>query len=333
MTSASKAQSPLDAHGHLISDLWSDQPDAHERIDARTEAGFVSAADALLLHKFVDDGYVTMHIDLDEAATAALDDQISHLWRERPADQPISPPGPGGPRSFADYDGPVRPVGYRLPDLHGFSPYAMDLYLHEGIFRLVELIFDQPAIAFQSLYFEYGSAQALHRDPWYVITKPVAHLVAAWIALEDVTPDSGPLEYIPGSHRLPWFQFEENTVELTPRATPEKRAEYRQWNQGLLRERGLLPPRRFICRRGDVLIWHGGILHGGANVTSPDKTRKSFVVHYSTEANYAERTAFMQVRDGEGLRSVRRSTTTIIETYGARGLDSPMKQSRAESLE
>jgi hypothetical protein len=304
-----------------------DQPDAHARIDTRVEAGVVSADDATLLHKFVDHGYLAMHIDLDETATGAFDDQIGHLWRERPADQPISLPGRSGPQSFAIYEGPERPIGYRLPDVHGFSPNAMALYLHAGIFRMVELIFDQPAIAFQSLYFEYGSAQALHRDPWYVITKPVPHLVAAWIALEDITPDSGPLIYMPGSHRLPWFQFEEDSVELTPKATAAQREEYRHWNQEMLRERlGRVYPERFTCRRGDVFIWHGGLQHGGAEITNPDKTRKSFVVHYSTAATYRQRTASMAVRDGDGSRPVKRTTAAIVDAPGARGLDAPMKQ-------
>ena len=76
------------------------------------------------------------------------------------------------------------------------------------MFRMVELIYDQPAISFQSLYFEYGSQQALHRDPMFVVTDPPSHLLASWVALEDIAPDSGPLAYVPKSHRLPWFEFE-----------------------------------------------------------------------------------------------------------------------------
>src|SRR6266516_4337125 len=77
-----------------------------------------------------------------------------------------------------------------------------------GTFRFVELIFGAPAIAFQSLYFEYGSQQGLHRDPMFVVTDPPSHLLASWVALEDITPDSGPLAYVPGSQHLPWYEFE-----------------------------------------------------------------------------------------------------------------------------
>jgi phytanoyl-CoA hydroxylase len=323
-TVSTPPESLLDQHGHLKSDLWLDQPDAHTRIDKRVTAGIVSGADAALLHKFVDDGYFTFHIDLDEADTDAFDDTIAEMWCERPAAQPISVPGRTVAESFAMYDGPVRPVGYRLPDLHGLSHNAMDLYLHRDIFRLIELVFEQPAIAFQSLYFEYGSTQALHRDPWYVVANPVPHLAAAWIALEDITGDSGPLIYVPGSHRVPWFQFEENTVQLTPKATQTKLDEYREFNAKVLQELG--HPRRFICKRGDVFVWHAGLQHGGAKVNNPDKTRKSFVVHYSTAATYRSRTASMEIRDGGNRRVMSRTTSTVIERPSARGLDSPMKQ-------
>lgn len=323
-TSHFDPKSLLDEHGHLRSDLWLDQPDAHDRIDARTAAGTLDAADAALLHRFVDDGYFTFHINLDAAATDAFDERIGELWQERPADLPISVPGPGGPQSFAIYEGDERPLGYRLPDLHGFSQNAMDLYLHPDIFRLIDLIFDQPAVAFQSLYFEYGSTQALHRDPMFVQTRPVAHLAAAWIALEDITADSGPLLYIPGSHRLPWFEFEENSIELKPQVSQEKRAEYKQWNWDTVHSGGKLP-RPYTCRRGDVFIWHGALQHGGDKITNPEKTRKSFVVHYSTSEHYRARTAYLQVRDDVGLRTVKNTTTALVETENARGFDSPMK--------
>jgi ectoine hydroxylase-related dioxygenase (phytanoyl-CoA dioxygenase family) len=81
----------------------------------------------------------------------------------------------------------------------------------------------------------------------------------------------------------------------------------------------------FTCKRGDVLIWHTGLMHGGMAIDDPEKTRKSFVVHYSTAADYPGRTAQMHVREGEKLKLVRQRTETICEAPGARGLDSPLK--------
>src|SRR4051812_1422530 len=166
---------------HVRSALWLDQPDAHDRIDARLGAEQCTADEAEKLHHFVDHGYLTLSLGLDKAFSDALDDEISALWRQRPADLAVSPPGPAGPTSFRDYDGPERTRGYRIPDLHGYAEKAEALYLDSKLFRFVDLIFDAPALAFQSLYFEYGSTQGAHRDPMFVSTRPPLNLCASWI--------------------------------------------------------------------------------------------------------------------------------------------------------
>src|SRR5258708_4796959 len=169
----------------LQSDLWLDQPDAHDRVDERLAGGLVSPDEAARLHVFVDSGFLTFSIDLDAGFCEGFDDDVSRFWTERPADLAISPPTPQGPTSFRDWDGRAKAPGYRIPDMHSHSDRALDLYLHPGLFRRIELIYGEPAIAFQSLYFEYGSQQALHRDPMFVFTDPPAHLLASWVALED----------------------------------------------------------------------------------------------------------------------------------------------------
>jgi hypothetical protein len=36
-------------------------------------------------------------------------------------------------------------------------------------------------------------------------------------------------------------------------------------------------------KKGDILIWHSALVHGGSLINDPNQTRKSFVCHYSTE--------------------------------------------------
>jgi hypothetical protein len=88
--------------------------DAHDRIEARRASDALTADEAEKLHGFVDDDYLTTSLGLDEA----LCDALATLWQRRPADLAVSP-HVGRPRSFADYEGPVRQRGYRIPDLHG----------------------------------------------------------------------------------------------------------------------------------------------------------------------------------------------------------------------
>lgn len=309
----------------LQSDLWLDQPDAHERIEERLVAGLISPDEAARLHTFVDSGFLTFSIDLDASFCEAFDDDVSGFWTDRPADLAVSPPTPQGPTSFRDWDGRVKAPGYRIPDMHSHSDRALDIYLHPGLFRMVELIYGEPAISFQSLYFEYGSQQALHRDPMFVMTKPASHLLASWVALEDITPDSGPLAYVPGSHRLPWFEFTPGSIVSGHSVTKEQRAEFEAVTAAAISDGGLVVE-HFTCRRGDAFIWHAGLVHGGIRIADQNRTRKSFVTHYCTAAHYGSRTAGMKVREGDELRRIRWTTDRVIERDGRRGLDNPVRR-------
>jgi hypothetical protein len=284
----------------------------------------VSEREAELLHGWVDNGFAKLSLSaVTEAFSDAFDNEIEGLWETRPEDLAVSQ-FVGAKKSFRDYNGPARDRGYRIPDLHSHSDHALDLYLDPTLFRLIELIFDEPAVAFQSIYFEHGSMQGLHRDPLFDATDPPLNLCAAWIALEDITADSGPLMYVPGSHRLPWFEFEPSTIECRNKVSRERREEGNAWFNQMLEARGL-EPQAFTCRRGEAFLWHGGLAHGGQAIRNKQQTRKSFVVHYSTAADYKSRTATMDVRDGNGWRTIARTTSTIIERDGARGLDSPRR--------
>lgn len=307
------------------SELWLDQPDAHERVDARCAAGTLSAGDAELLHGWVDNGYAKVTLSVvTETFCKDFDGEIEELWESRPSDLAVSQ-FVGAKKSFRDYDGPYRERGYRIPDLHSHSDRALDLYLDPELFRVIELIFGQPAVAFQSIYFEHGSMQGLHRDPQFVATNPPMNLCASWIALEDITDDSGPLAYVPGSHRLPWFEYEPGTVECRMRVPRERREEGSVFYKQAMEERGL-QPRAFTCKRGEAFLWHAGLSHGGQPIRNRERTRKSFVVHYSTAADYISRTAIMDVREGDTWRQVARTTDVVLERDGARGLDSPRRE-------
>src|SRR5438445_466251 len=138
--------------------------------------------------------------------------------------------------------------------------------------------------------------------------------------------DNGLMQPAPGLDEAFCDALGPGTVNCGQNVSRERRAEFAVWQQEQLRENGL-ERQAFTCSRGDVFIWHGGLVHGGDEIQTPGKTRKSFVVHYTTAANYDSRTARMQVRDGEGLRTVARRTEKVIERDSARGLDSPLRGS------
>ena len=133
---------------------------------------------------------------------------------------------------------------------------------------------------FQSINFLEGSQQRTHSDSIHMTTFPLGGLLGVWIALEDIDADSGPLHYYPGSHRLPYFLNKDygnegNTLTIGDR-------EYREY-EDLIAKKLLdteFPKEVLLAKKGDVLIWHANLLHGGEPVTDPSKSRKSMVLHY-----------------------------------------------------
>ena len=112
-------------------------------------------------------------------------------------------------------------------------------------------------------------------------TYPLGYLIAIWIALEDITEDSGPLSYFPGSHKLPYLLndgYERGGNVFTVGAD----SNYLKYEEkiGEIMQSKQLPKKVFTAKKGDVLVWHANLVHGGEKITNPSATRKSMVVHY-----------------------------------------------------
>jgi ectoine hydroxylase-related dioxygenase (phytanoyl-CoA dioxygenase family) len=111
-------------------------------------------------------------------------------------------------------------------------------------------------------------------------TYPLGYLIAALIALEDMSTDNGPLFYYPGSHRLPYLlnsDFNEGETFLS--LGRKKYTDYEDVLEDLL-EKENFKSETFIAKKGDVFIWHANLVHGGSPILNPNLSRKSMVVHY-----------------------------------------------------
>jgi len=144
---------------------------------------------------------------------------------------------------------------------------------------LTALLGDEPVL-FQSINFLKGSEQETHSDSIHMTTFPLGRLIAAWIALEDIDEDNGPLHYYPKSHLLPYYLNSDYQNEGNRWMIGDKQYdEYEKMIEQKIRESGL-PKQSFTAKKGDVLIWHANLFHGGNPHTNKNKTRKSMVLHY-----------------------------------------------------
>lgn len=322
--------SMVDASGHLESDLWFDQDDAHTTIDSKLAAGEIGETQAENLRHFVDKGYMIVSLDIDDAVYEALDNDVERLWSEKP--RHVAYAYHSLLTRFSDAQDEHRRPSCRIADIHTWSDAALELFLDRTVFDYIELLFGETAVATQSLYFQWGSQQGLHRDPVYVQMKPPSHLLASWLALEDIGPDCGPLVYVPGSHRLPYYQFEPGrfTVDFSRDSQDQIRAG-EAWDQRHCRD-AKLELETLTCKRGDVLLWHHSLLHGGSLPANADLTRKSFVVHYCTLATMHQ-THNSYVKKPGTDKVDHMTSTRIIERDGCHGFDSPLNVAEGPAAE
>lgn len=111
------------------------------------------------------------------------------------------------------------------------------------------------------------------------MSHPHNWLMGAWLACEDVAADQGPLVFHPGSHRVPLFpRFTDYPQTNLRTATAEDFDAYQAYVDELATR---FERREFLARKGEVLLWHGNLIHGGAPITRKGSTRKSMVLHYS----------------------------------------------------
>jgi ectoine hydroxylase-related dioxygenase (phytanoyl-CoA dioxygenase family) len=131
--------------------------------------------------------------------------------------------------------------------------------------------------------FMKGSEQATHSDSIHMTTYPLGGLLGVWIALEDVHAGNGPLHYYPGSHRLPYYLNADYGNEGNWLMTgPKNYQAYEEMIGEKIKEWGL-EKEVWHAKKGDMMIWHANLFHGGEPMQEKGLTRKSLVLHYFRE--------------------------------------------------
>lgn len=160
------------------------------------------------------------------------------------------------------------------------SDYIRELGQSPRLQRILDALLGDEAVLFQSINFDYGSEQATHSDSIHMSTYPLGGLIAIWVALEDVGAEQGPLHYYPGSHRLPYYRNEDyGNAGTAFRLGNKGYAAYEAFIAEKIQEAGF-SKETFLAKKGDVLIWHANLFHGGNPHRNLSQTRKSMVMHY-----------------------------------------------------
>ncbi len=256
--------------------LWIDRNDALERIEAKRAAGELGAEEVELLLRWREEGVVVLPGALRPADARRLAEAVDASFRSGRQDL-FAESFEQGRKRVRRVEPGDRGQDVKLLDLHALLDEARPAAFAPAIVRFLGLLFERPPLAFQSLFFRYGTEQPMHQDTAYVVVSSPLEFVGCWVALEDIQPGTGELEYYVGSHRLDDYVWD-GRYKSMPADHPDH-PRYLAWLHAQAEQAGL-ERRRFLPRCGDALVWSADIAHGGSLRTRREATRLSLVTHY-----------------------------------------------------
>ena len=167
-----------------------------------------------------------------------------------------------------------------------FIQFHRQLEIHERfmlnlrILDVLETLIGPDVMAMQSMLFlkpPKKAGQAYHQDSFYIKTAPDT-LCGAWMAIDDCNEENGCMYFVPGSHFHPIYQevaLPESTEDFMERLTEIVGVD----------ESSEVPA---IAKAGDVIFFHGHLIHRSKQNRSTDRYRRAYVCHYANARSYTE---------------------------------------------
>jgi phytanoyl-CoA hydroxylase len=284
---------PRNAFHSKYGGMWIDRSDAVEVLSRKEMADDLKEA----IYKFILDGYVVLPKAVPDRFIDDFLESIDHSFTHGNSDVLYQKHGSPVTLPLAT---PTDPIEARVVDAYCVMPEAVSILSNARLIQFLRAIFDEVPLLFQSLSFHQGSQQGLHQDTAYVVSNRPMELAACWIALEDIREGSGELMYAPGSHRYPDWDFGVSPLRKHWDSALDEVEQHDKWATWL-RDRAETANQgvqKFLARKGDILIWHADLAHGGSPVLDKTLTRRSLVGHFcpkSARPNYFDTPPYRSV--------------------------------------
>ncbi len=157
----------------------------------------------------------------------------------------------------------------RMAQMHRWDDTSLRWLIDPRLSELLTGLLGAEPYAVQTmLYFKPAGSrgQALHQDNFYLKAQP-GTCAAAWMALDRADEDNGCMMVVPGSHRWPILCTEkaDTTLSFTDVTVPVP---------------GAFDAVPVIMEPGDVLFFHGSLVHGSLPNRTADRFRRALIAHY-----------------------------------------------------
>jgi len=245
-------ESPKTIHDENDSSLELPKNDKFNSLDTSTKSQLLS---------WSKNGYVILRGFFTSADTTAINNEIDKLVKQK--------------KAYWRYNNKIM---FAINN----SSLLKRIGTNKNLLSIIQLLLGKKVELFQSINTLLATEQRTHSDAIHMTTFPYGNLIAVWIALEDISDESGPLHYYPGSHKLPYILNRDfNNIGTRFTLGDREYSEYEDKIESIVKKHDL-KKEVFLANKGDVIIWHSNLLHGGEPLLNKNKTRKSMILHYSS---------------------------------------------------
>ena len=166
--------------------------------------------------------------------------------------------------------------GSRTFNQHLYDQHVLDLLIDLRLHKPLADCFGGEPEGIQTMHFYEGSEHPMHQDQYYL-----PDCMSAWIAMVRVDENNGPLTVQPGSHKGRLVTKKDVPMTLLPDETYELQQHNRYFPavKRVFHENGT-DAVQVMVNAGDVILFDGKLIHGGAEILKPGTRRHALACHY-----------------------------------------------------
>lgn len=197
-----------------------------------------------------------------------------------------------------------NPGGWRSPTPYVHVKELRDICLFKPLMNTLRELIGENCGLHLNLTGWVSTERDFHQDTFLNPPNVGTHYAAVWMALDDIHLDSGPFQYVPGSHKWPVIRREKVFKFLTEeeRNDPAWPSNTQRWVADACMDETVkrnAPVYTYTPKKSDVLIWHSNLVHRGSPANKPGLERKALIAHYSAVSRRPDMPIIKEHDNGE----------------------------------
>lgn len=156
-----------------------------------------------------------------------------------------------------------------IRDYHWENPYISNKILKKEVIEKLEALLGEEMLVITTNYYYKApgmSGMEYHQDNYGIGVNP-GTCYAVWIGLDDANQTNGGLRFLRGTHMLGLIPEEDLNKQFPGWGTENINKD----NYEVL---------DIVTKPGDVVIYHGNLIHSNTSNTTGDHIRRSLVTHF-----------------------------------------------------